>query len=93
MPEKRNALAHEVQYEQGNPLPSTPGAVWFQTYRGNPRGWMHFACPCGCGKIGAISFDKWNLVSDMPRINVTPSIDFDSGHWHGFLTDGEFREC
>jgi len=32
----------------------------------------------------------WNGETDLERITLTPSIDV-SGHWHGFVTDGEAR--
>jgi hypothetical protein len=34
----------------------------------------------------------WSIVGDFENLNVSPSIDASSsGHWHGFITNGETR--
>lgn len=93
---KRNAKAVEIQYVRGDTLPREPGYVWFGEYLGDPRGLMSFCCPCGCARIGAVRLvgeHRWELVAPMPGITLTPSIDFNRGHWHGHLIGGEFQEC
>ena len=63
---------------------------------------MVFCCPCGCGVVGAIPFDtefnsdsgpkwKWNGSVQKPTLN--PSIQKTSTcRWHGYLTDGVFKD-
>ena len=65
---------------------------------------MNFMCPCGCGDKSALCFstypkDKpadarwiWNGSREAPTL--TPSILRTMGcKWHGFLTDGIFKQC
>jgi hypothetical protein len=34
----------------------------------------------------------WGITGDFETLNVSPSIDAsNSGHWHGFITNGEIR--
>lgn len=61
-----------------------------------------YCCPCGCGSIGPLTVgdgfkpDKepgehtwfWNGSFDRPTL--TPSVNH-VGHWHGYLTDGEWK--
>lgn len=63
---------------------------------------MDFICPCGCGNEGYLSFDihedkkfpSWKWNGDEGKPTLTPSILKTSGcKWHGYLTEGEFREC
>lgn len=70
--------------------------------------WTHitFKCPCGKGEIvslpieptrelGGASGQFWAFNGNPDAPSLTPSIqraDPDC-KWHGFLTDGEFREC
>lgn len=91
---KRNAVAFEVAGDD-DPRWKDAGAYWFYSRRGKKAG-LIFACPCGCGAAGRITFDAWT-VTETPRISVTPSIGFSKGesgfHWHGYLRDGVFEEC
>jgi len=57
-------------------------------------------CPCGCGARSYLPIDTetgWTIVKPFPKASLTPSIGMFAGqspfHWHGYLTDGEFREC
>lgn len=59
-------------------------------------------CPCGCGSIISIRFaetehDKgvcWLWNNDRVRPTLIPSIQVLGGcGWHGYLVDGEYREC
>jgi len=34
---------------------------------------------------------QWDGNEDNPT--VTPSININNGHWHGYLTGGVFRSC
>ncbi len=59
-----------------------------------------FVCPCGCGDLTGVPVrpesggSHWNWNGDRDKPTLTPSLQrIDSCRWHGFLTDGEFREC
>jgi len=63
---------------------------------------MNIFCPCGCEGAGMLMFNNytvngtpkwdWDGNEDMPTLR--PSILRRSDcKWHGFLTDGIFREC
>lgn len=70
---------------------------------------IFFGCPCGCGSMFSVGFDtheskrpKWHWNGKSVGISLTPSIliyqmdkagNIVGEHWHGFLTDGEFRSC
>lgn len=66
---------------------------------GNRR--ISFLCPCGCGSLCGIRIRDdgqqihgawgWDGNEDTPT--VTPSININNGHWHGYLTNGIFRSC
>jgi hypothetical protein len=72
-----------------------------------PRGIIH-ACACGCGDVGALYFKglnprrgglEWVVTGEWPKATLRPSIGFwgantkEQGyHWHGYLTEEEFRE-
>ena len=78
----------------------TPGAFEFYSYQGVYPAGMIYNCPCGCGKLGSLQFspsfrgDKpsWQWNGSKERPTLAPSI-WDKGHWHGWLTDGEWRSC
>ena len=73
---------------------------------GDPTG-IEYGCPCGCGFLFNAPFDaqtpdekvwEWNGATD--GITLRPSILIDQhdsshevtgAHWHGFLTNSEFR--
>lgn len=56
---------------------------------------IHFLCPCGCGGRYGIKLagpGAWEISGEYPEtISAKPSIMLDSGHWHGYLTNGEFK--
>lgn len=64
---------------------------------------LSFLCPCGCGILAGINVSVtpntnswwWNGDSNCPT--ATPSIAVLDGpnqnHWHGYLTNGEFKVC
>ena len=62
---------------------------------------LSFLCPCGCGDLcgirirddGAHTGGAWGWNRDEEKPTCTPSININNGHWHGYLTDGEFRSC
>lgn len=71
------------------------GSIKFYADAGEIAG-MHFVCPCGCGDVASVTFGRgtWRWNGDRKRPTVIPSIRrLDGCQWHGFLTNGEFREC
>ena len=86
--------------------PVPPGAFEYFSFLG-PDGGILFGCPCGCGEMKSVSFRSerrpvWNWDGNREKPTLTPSINIlqldQAGkqigeHWHGFLTDGEFRSC
>lgn len=61
-------------------------------------GRMTFVCPCGCGAICGVVLKPtvltgWEWNGDLDKPTLTPSININRGHWHGYLTDGVFRSC
>jgi len=62
---------------------------------------LSFLCPCGCHLLCGIKIrddgqnidGAWGWNRDENKPTCTPSIDINRGHWHGYLTDGEFRSC
>jgi len=62
---------------------------------------LWYRCPCGCGtqsvlrvgtgfKPDASPSWRWNGSLESPTL--TPSVHH-VGHWHGWLTDGEWKVC
>ena len=59
---------------------------------------LSFLCPCGCGTLAGIRVrdDRqtppgvWGWDGDEDKPTATPSILIGNGHWHGYLTNGEF---
>ena len=83
-------------------VPEKPGEFLFTMRDGvlGPAGLL-FCCPCGCGELGALSFDnaqdehpKWHWDGNDDKPTLTPSLRKTAGcQWHGWLTAGEFRSC
>lgn len=74
------------------------GAIEFRELYGEVKG-IAFRCPCGCGYESWLPVTKgergWDWNGDFDNPSLTPSI-LQAGlpcKWHGYLTDGEFREC
>lgn len=99
---KRNAVAFEATAETC----TQAGAYRFMVNgEGEPVGINH-ACPCGCGRQGAMWFagkapdghPEWTVEGEWPKVSLTPSIGFQMDkatgqyHWHGYLTNGVFEE-
>lgn len=82
---------------------------FYQTEGAGDQSGILFTCPCGCGSLFSIAYKAypgcgpvWNWDGNEDRPTVTPSIlvcqmnkkgERIGEHWHGFLTDGEFRSC
>lgn len=99
-----DAVAFEAQSEEDL---RKAGAYQFVVAApdGPPVGINH-ACPCGCGELGFLRFapgwapgqDVWTIEGTWPKVTLSPSIGFGQRkdgayHWHGYLTDGVFKEC
>jgi hypothetical protein len=76
------------------------GAIAFYDSLLHKPGGLHFACPCGCGAIGAVKIagdNAWQWNGDRERPTVRPSVAFSKQvgdpHWHGWLTDGVWTSC
>lgn len=89
-------LVDKIRSENGQ----KPGAVEMRELGGSVRGFA-FRCPCGCGCesylpiAGPDKSEGWVWDGNRDRPTLTPSI-LQSGlpcKWHGYLTDGEFRQC
>lgn len=86
---------------EGYSQASEPGDFW---WTGNPPMRLTFKCPCGCGAnlgvaVAADPADRggnhpiWQWNGDLEKPTVTPSIQYlDGCRWHGFLTDGVFKQ-
>jgi hypothetical protein len=68
-----------------------PGAIEFRL----PYG-IAFVCPCGCKNHAWIpvhgNLHSWKWNGNMNAPSVSPSIKW-GNHWHGYLTDGEWKPC
>lgn len=61
-----------------------------------------YCCPCGCKTIAVLRVGNghkpsgdspsWNWNGSTDRPTLTPSVHH-VGHWHGWLTDGEWKSC
>jgi hypothetical protein len=103
---KRDATAFEVSplepesFKRGG----LPGAYTFVHRDGKKVGIVH-GCPCGCGIRSVCWFEgsgsgraEWKVTGEWPKVTLAPSIGIhgpngEKYHWHGYLTDGVFREC
>jgi len=62
---------------------------------------LSFLCPCGCGTLAGIRVrddgtqvdGAWAWDRNEVAPTCTPSILINQGHWHGYLTNGEFVSC
>jgi len=87
------------------PVPA--GVFEFYTDSDGPDAGILFGCPCGCGEMKTVGFrtikrPQWTWNGDREKPTLTPSINIlqmdatgkhIGEHWHGWLTDGEFRSC
>lgn len=59
---------------------------------------MIYQCPCGCGIVGRLRFrgsdsgvhPSWEFDGNEAAPTLKPSVDH-VGHWHGWLTAGEWK--
>lgn len=95
---KRNADFRPVEHDEFFNGSETypPGlALWRHDEHGVPIR-LIFGCPCGCGTCAGVTVkpfpNGWEFNGDKLKPTLQPSIDINRGHWHGWLTDGVFRE-
>lgn len=76
------------------------GAIEFRVKYGSEEiAGLGFRCPCGCGREGWLPFrpepsPSWTWNGDRERPTLRPSVLQVGGcEWHGWLTDGEWRQC
>lgn len=89
------------------PVPA--GAFKFYVNAQKEIAGLLFGCPCGCGQMMSVPFrdesgkrPSWEWDGNQVSPSLSPSIlikQLDSSaqqigeHWHGYLTDGDFRSC
>lgn len=82
--------------------PAAPGT--FKYWKVKPESekpdGLNFVCPCGCESVLGIQFTSdrggpcWTWNGSREKPTCTPSILHLNGcKWHGYLTDGVFKEC
>ncbi|HTJ56689.1 MAG TPA: DUF6527 family protein [Devosiaceae bacterium] len=74
-----------------------PGAFEFFTSGDRTDAGMIFACPCGCGQLGSLSFrpepsPSWDWDGNREQPTLLPSVHR-VGHWHGWLQGGVWTSC
>lgn len=85
------------------------GGYKFWIYRatepeGSEPAGLNFRCPCGCGAMHGIAWRRydgkpggWTWDGNREAPTCTPSIQTynndGSPHWHGYLTQGEWRQA
>lgn len=59
-----------------------------------------YHCPCGCGHVGQLNVGKgykpsfgpsWKWNGSIDKATLEPSVHH-IGHWHGWLTDGDWYD-
>ena len=80
-----------------------PGSFWLSDPGDGGVCAMIFFCPCGCGDpvritVGVehkpITSPAWNWNGSTAEPTLKPSVRRSTDcKWHGWLTDGEWREC
>jgi len=78
-----------------------PGAYKFFSSGDRDKAGMIYVCPCGCGRQGALRFrphpsPSWEWDGNEEAPTLKPSVhDMPDGktHWHGWLTNGEWKSC
>lgn len=86
--------AYNRQFQAGD-------ARWLSNVDGEPNAALQFICPCGCHSLHCVSTHKgekveraWLWNGNVEKPTLTPSIQCTTPcRWHGFLTDGVFKQC
>lgn len=80
---------------------NVPGAFYVEAPDDDRDQNFWYRCPCGCAVIGLLTVGagfkpedgpSWNWNGSTTRPTLSPSVHH-VGHWHGWLQDGEWREC
>lgn len=80
--------------ESFSPMPPVPGAYRFYSSSEKADAGMIFCCPCGCGDLNQLPFDRWTWNGSREKPSLTPSVlKTDGCRWHGWLADGVWRAC
>lgn len=76
-----------------------PGAFEYYVNGREPQkiAGMLYACPCGCGNVGALDFKpapspSWQWDGNLDEPTLSPSVHH-VGHWHGWLRKGVWESC
>ncbi len=77
-----------------------PGSAIFLKGMDEKIASLMFVCPCGCGSVSSLALRPpygppvWNWNGDESKPTLTPSIQKTIGcNWHGWLTDGVFKQA
>ena len=104
--QRATVAGHRVdEIDSDGPIPA--GVFEFCSDNNGPNAGILFGCPCGCGEMHVVQFradhrPMWNWNGDREAPTLTPSIairqmdgagNVIGDHWHGFLTNGEWRSC
>ena len=77
------------------------GSFWISEADSDGERWFWYCCPCGSGRRAPLTVGErfkpadgpsWNWNGSFVSPTLTPSVNHE-GHWHGFLTDGEWKVC
>lgn len=92
-----------VRLDDGYSRPDLPpgSAGWMSSVSGKEHVALEFTCPCGCGRIGAITVSQgqkeqntWLWDGNVENPTLSPSIQKTSPcRWHGYLQNGMWVEC
>lgn len=91
------------EFRDENKRGRVPGSFYLDTTPGKIEFW--YCCPCGCGRVAPLRVGvnvkpdgsrdgraTWNWNGNTDKPTLTPSVHH-VGHWHGWLTDGEWKSC
>lgn len=97
MPDVKTQPVKAQRFESIDKVEKVPGA--FEYYKSGDRypAGMIYACPCGCGRTGALAFrphesPSWEWDGNMDAPTLSPSVHH-VGHWHGWLRGGIWVSC
>ncbi|NOS70057.1 MAG: hypothetical protein HOP33_09010 [Verrucomicrobia bacterium] len=79
-----------------NPTLPDGAAQWSRNEEGVLQG-LIYICPCGCKEVSSVpvapALQGWGFNGHLEQPTLTPSIFKKGGcKWHGYLTDGEWRQ-
>ena len=87
---------HHLMFK-GERFPGGELPVGAIAFNGGPPVGLLTCCPCGCGLVAILPFDKWSWDGNAEAPTLSPSIlhyDRESKpHWHGFLQAGFWTQA